>query len=128
MAGVLTDFLRAGAAQPFTWGTVDCCTWACDWIVQQRGVDPMAAYRGLYDSARGATRQYIGDGGLETVVRARMAEAGLSETHDPRIGDVGLVKTNAGPALAIRTDIGWASKAPSGLSCAMFPVIAAWRV
>lgn len=125
----LAAFLREGAARPFAWGACDCCTFACAWIERRRGVDPSAPWRGRYRSVRGALRQMRrGGGDLLAVVTKAMRSAGLNETSDPQPGDVGVVRTPAGLALAIRTPLGWAGKAESGVVTAPYPCLLAWSV
>lgn len=124
----LSAHLRAGAVRPFAWGECDCCSWVCAWIAARRGVDPMASWRGTYRTCLGAARNIHRGGGMLTVVCRAMAAAGLVPTEDPQPGDVALVKTAQGEALAIRTPTGFACKAPAGIVVAHFPVLAAWSV
>ncbi|MBD3847112.1 hypothetical protein IED13_15490 [Bosea sp. SSUT16] len=125
----LADYLRDGAARPFAWDACDCCSWACAWVMLRRGVDPSQPWRGRYRTARGAIRQIRRAGGdfLDVVSKA-MAAAGLVETSEPQSGDVGLVQTPAGLALAIRTPLGWAAKAERGIAAAPFRCLRAWSV
>lgn len=122
----LVDYLRASGSRSFVWGECDCCTWVCDWVLQRRGVDPAARWRGRYGSARGALRNL--KPGLLPVVAKAMARAGLAATDDPQPGDVGVVQTAHGASLAIRATTGWAGKAETGIVVAPFPVLAAWTV
>lgn len=50
----LTDFLKAAAARPFSWGEHDCLLFAADWVRRMTGVDCAAPHRGKYKTARGA--------------------------------------------------------------------------
>lgn len=125
----LAAFLREGAARPFTWGACDCCTFACAWIAHRRGVDPSRPWRGRYRSLRGALRQIRrGGGDLLAVAADAMRVAGLDVTSVPQPGDVGIVRTPAGLALAIRTPLGWAGKSESGVVTAPYPCLRAWSV
>lgn len=125
---MLVDHLRAGARTPFAWGTCDCALWAADWVVARTGRDPAEGLRGSYSSERGAAAQIARFGSLLDAVRDAMELAGFAETAEPATGDVGVVETTVGPALAIRTAIGWAAKGERGVVCAHFPVLAAWSV
>ena len=124
----LTEHLQAGAAQPFVWGAHDCCLWPSDWMKARRGVDPAAPLRGRYGTAFAAYRHIQRLGGFEVMVRALMADAGFAETNTPQPGDVGIIETDQGPALAIRTQRGWAANGPTGVTCAPFDHLVAWTI
>ena len=55
-AECLALFLLARRAQPFAWGTNDCCMFAADAVQAMTGVDHAAEYRGQYSDAAGAAR------------------------------------------------------------------------
>ncbi len=125
----LAEYLRAGAARPFAWDACDCCSWACGWVALQRGVDPSARWRGRYRSVRGAMLQIRRAGGdLLAVTREAMAASGLAATTAPGPGDVGVVATDQGQALAIRSAAGWAVKSERGIVVAPFACLQAWSV
>lgn len=125
----LAAHLAGGAARPFAWGDCDCCSWVCDWVLARRSIDPASPWRGRYRSARGALRQIRrGGGDFLSVVSDAMTEAGLAVTTEPRAGDVGVVLTEQGAALAIRTRLGWACKSESGVVVAPFMMLKAWAV
>ncbi|WDI31588.1 hypothetical protein PUV54_00065 [Hyphococcus flavus] len=52
------EFRRRG----FAWGRFDCATFACDWVLKMTGDDPLADYRGKYDSRESAIRALWGEG------------------------------------------------------------------
>lgn len=122
----LVAFIRDGGARAFAWGECDCCTWACDWVLERRGVDPAFRWRGRYRTALGAKRNLRR--GLLAVASDAFAESGFAVTETPKPGDVGVVETPHGPALAIKTATGWAGKADVGVVVAPFPCLAAWTV
>jgi hypothetical protein len=124
----LSEYLQAGASQPFVWGRTDCCRWVCEWVEAKRGVDPAAAYRGSYDNEDGADLHLLAGRGLETLARRCMTEAGLSEVQTAQPGDVGVVDVLNRETLAIKTPLGWAVKTPKGIVVRDFPVLAAWGV
>lgn len=128
MNSALPAFLRSGGARAFSWGSCDCALFACDWIVLQRSVDPLSAYRGRYRTALGAQRHIARAGGLLALVSAAMVAAGIIETSDPLPGDVAVVMSEQGDAMAIRTRIGWAVKAQGGIVTAPFTVRKAWSI
>lgn len=123
----LAEFLKAGAATPFAWGHNDCCLWVVSWVQMRRGVDPAAHLRG-YTTERGALRHIRRAGDLPTLVALCMDGAGLERTDAPGPGDIGVVQTDQGPALALRTERGWAAKAPAGVVVGPFLLIQAWAV
>jgi len=126
---MVKNYLARRVGEPFVWGVCDCCTFALDWVVEQRGVDPMAAFRGRYDSRHSAAQVLQASGGFIPTVIATLQAAGLLETMDPSVGDIGLIQTKSGPLLAIRGSAGWVAKSPgAGLCRAEFPVIRAWAV
>lgn len=124
----LAEFLRDGATRRFEWGVCDCCIWACSWVLAQRGVDPSAPWRGRYRTARGALRHIRKGGDFVDVVSRAMAAAGLAETSDPQPGDVGVVLTDMGGTLAVRTSTGWACKSERGVVVAPYELVKAWTV
>jgi hypothetical protein len=88
----LAVYLRHAADRDFCIGTYDCLIFPADWIVIARGVDPAAPWRGaIHDvaSARGLLRNA---GGIRGHAARSLAAIGLSETDDPQLGDVGLVR------------------------------------
>lgn len=128
MSRELVAHLQAGASTPFEWGSADCTTFVCDWIQAVRGRDPDAEFRGRYRTARGANLHLRRGGGLVVLARRCFSEIGMSETTDPRPGDVGVVEQDGAVALAIRTERGWAAKSLRGVVCGPFPVVVAWTV
>ena len=124
----LAEFLAAGAKTPFGWGQEDCCLFACDWIRSQRGVDPAERFRGRYQTELQARRLIHRSGGFLRLVDDAMAQAGILETTDPLPGDVGVVVTEQGEALAIRSRVGWVAKAPIGISAGPFMLLKAWSI
>lgn len=88
----LDAHLRAAFWRPFSWGTHDCCLFACDAIEAMTGVDPAAPFRGRYKSKRGAYAALKRYGG-----------GGLEETADKITGDLGMPEV--APAFAGRGDV-----------------------
>lgn len=128
MNNELAVYLREGGGRPFAWGRDDCCTFACDWVLRVAGVDPALEWRGRCASARDAARIMRTGGGVLALARRGCASVGLVETADALPGDVGVVRSANGEAMAIRTRIGWAVKSQRGVAVASFPLLAAWRV
>ncbi|MDP2358022.1 MAG: hypothetical protein Q8M31_18425 [Beijerinckiaceae bacterium] len=124
----LADHFTTAGVKPFEYGKADCCTFACDWVLAVRGVDPMASWRGQYDSEAGAFRRIADRGGMIDCVSDEMRAAGLAETDDPIPGDVGLVRYEKAIMLAIRASFGWACKMERGFLIAPLECVKAWRV
>lgn len=99
-------------ASPFVWGSSDCCLSVADCLVGMGLPDPMAIYRGRYDSERGAYRMFRPDGGLEGAMAARMAENGY--VADAPDSFVGLVETDLGPTVCLRESAWWWAKSLDG--------------
>ena len=74
--------------QRFRWGENDCCLLAADWVAMVLGQDPAQELRGHYHTALGAARIFRQTGGLEALVDAIAAKAGLPSI-DPRLASRG---------------------------------------
>lgn len=128
MNSALPDFIRESAGKDFVVGIRDCCLWACDWVVRAGHADPAAPWRGTYFGTIAAQRIIRRAGGLVELVSGGMAAAGLVETADAMPGDVGVVATPEGEAMAIRTRIGWAVLTASGVQVDAYTSLKVWRV
>ncbi len=130
MAAVLSlpEFLQHMGRTPFVWGETDCCLMASDWMLGKRGVDPAAPLRNRYNTMRGALRHIKRRGGFTAMVCHLMDKAGFRETSDPQPGDVGIVTSEQGVALGIKTPTGWAVKAVTGFVVAPFTHTRAWTI
>lgn len=110
---------------PFAWGTNDCCTFACDVILAMTGKDPAAGLRDHRTASDAALTLSAHGGVLE------LADARLGERIRPalaQVGDVGLVDSPEGPALAVLGGTQWLG--PRGAGLARLPFDAAriaWR-
>lgn len=124
----LAAFLAAGARLPFVWGERDCCLWVADWIVAERGIDPARHLRGRYASAHACHRLLRQHGGFSALIAPAMLRAGLPETGEPRVGDVGIVRAAAGPMMAIHAGTGWALKCVDGIAVLPAAPAAMWRI
>lgn len=77
----LAEFLGERREMPFRWGVNDCALFACAAIEVMTGMDPAAAFRGQYSTARGAARKMSAYGGcgLEEVAEQMAREHGFEE-------------------------------------------------
>ena len=115
----LSRFLRAQARRPFGWGD-DCLMFGADWVLDRRGVDPAARWRGVYDDEAGAAAILTAGGGFEAMMRAALADLGILPTGANAVrGDIGLIRvmSPAGEAdvCGICTGGRWAARSARGL-------------
>lgn len=113
-------------------GVFDCCTLPADWAVANGFADPMAYWRGAYDSEEGA-RSFIDDaGGLAILFDAGMGYANIDPRHgDPIAGDIGVLIIGSEEAGAIFTGQRWAIVATRGLGFASIDpdcIIRKWAI
>lgn len=121
MSSLLADLAahqRVGNTTPFVLGKMDCSLWAADWVLRQIGVDPAAAWRGAYGTEREYMRLLLAEGGLVRVAARGMRRIGARQIApaDARPGDIGIIVTERGPALAIRGQLAWMAKTGDQLS------------
>lgn len=133
-ASALDAFLRANRRRRFSYGSWDCCLFACDAILAMTGTDIGAAYRNAYRSRHGA-RCAIAEatGGVSVLDAAESVTAafGMPSVAVPeaRRGDLAVIPRPrgfsagivTGPGIAVLTRIG-ISELPIGRACR------AWRV
>lgn len=127
----LGAYLRAACGQPWRAGVYDCCTLPGDWALSWGRGDPMAEWRGQYQSDAQAVRLIHEAGGLLELWRRGLSAIGITTVGDPNPGDVGIV-----PALietgqldhvgAIWTGERWAMRAPSGIFFAPNTPVCVW--
>lgn len=69
----LADYLRSKRHEPFEYGTNDCCTFISGAVEAMTGTDPMAEFRGEYNSLATSVRalKEIGQGNLESTMDAK---------------------------------------------------------
>lgn len=104
---MLADYLRAAAARPFAFGSHDCCTFPGDWVLAQTGFDPVAKWRGRYDSEEGARNFILSAGGI-AMLWADGLDGIAQETSAPQAGDIGIIEMPCGEAGGIFTGKRWA--------------------
>ncbi|CNE63591.1 Uncharacterised protein [Yersinia rohdei] len=64
----LAQVLQAASGRPFSWGEHDCCLFAANCAQAVCGVDPLADYRGQYDSALSARKALLrGHGSISAI-------------------------------------------------------------
>lgn len=73
----LNDFIGAQRDIPFQWGRQDCCLFAANWVWHVTGVDPAAAWRGMYEDEDGARAIWGAYGGIQRLVWAAIQPLGF---------------------------------------------------
>ena len=124
----LAAAVRARRDLPFAWGTHDCCTFVSDCVQAMTGTDPMDSLRLAYHSEQEANELIESHGGL-----LELAGKAFGDRIPPglaQVGDVGLVRTLSGPALAICNGTTWLCvRQDVGLIALDFSeAVVAWRV
>lgn len=100
---LLAAHLAAGRSTPFAWGAHDCATFVADWVQALHGTDPLAPWRGTYDSEAGFEALVAPTGGLGGFV-AGVAEAAGFPPCPPAFvqrGDAALVRLGNEECLGI---------------------------
>lgn len=118
--------MAARSSTQFSWGTHDCCMFACDCVLAATGHDPASGIRGTYRSAAGAAEVLAAHGGIRA-----LADARLGSRVDPaiaQVGDIVLVVLEGRDTLAVCA--GEAAVAPGAVGLVSMPMsaaVAAWR-
>lgn len=129
----LAAAIRAARDKPFAWGRFDCALFACDCAAAMTGVDAGARFRDRYRTELGAARALKRIGGVASLEALAIAVLGppISVAEAQR-GDVVLIETEWGPALAVIALNGREAFAPSRThGIVALPVASAhsaWRV
>jgi hypothetical protein len=99
---LLEQFIQQYRNKPFSWGQLDCCLFAANWIAMNSDDDMAASFRGRYKTALGAKR-LLAKNGFKNV--NAVAQAYLGESIAPLLllrGDIALVSPpRSEPALGI---------------------------
>ena len=129
---MLAGYLRAEAGRRFALGDADCVTFAADYVLARRGLDPIADCRGYAGDANACLREHGGRGGLLRAAGRALRRLGLPMTREPQPGDVAVVALDGNLAIcAIRTARGWVMRLDDGLASVpaeRVRLLAAWRV
>lgn len=119
--------LDAFNANPFNWGTHDCCTFAADCVQAMTGVDQMAGYRGGYKTAVGAARKLAKAGGMVAAISAELGEP-IAPALAQR-GDVVCFSSPLGDTCGVCLGSTIAAAGLGGIThTAMVQAFQAWRV
>lgn len=126
----LSAYIRETAGEPWVYGHSDCLPWVLRWTMQATG---RLAFVPPYHDRRGAVRIIRLAGGVQPLVTLFARRLALSETDDPRRGDVGVIGLACaltGKTGAICTGAGsWALKDHLGrVSIIRTQPLASWRI
>lgn len=128
----LREYALTAVKTDFQWGKRDCCTFACDWVMLQLNVDPMARWRGTYASEADGRDLLARHNGLLDIWQLGMIEAGIPECDKPQIGDVGIIEVPTPAGIehigAIFAGKRWLMLAERGVISASANAVMHWRV
>jgi hypothetical protein len=91
----LSDYIAIKRDEPFEYGVNDCCLFAAGAVQAITAEDPMAEFRGKYDSLKGSLTviKEIGAGTLEATMDAKFSEVEIG--HAQR-GDLAFFDNSVG--------------------------------
>lgn len=128
----LGEYLREAARRRRLAGVWDCAAFPADWVMMNGYCDPLAAWRGRYDSEASGLDLIADAGGLVPLFAAGLASVGVRPVDGEfEPGDVGVVQVGDAQAGAVFTGKRWALVADSGMAFASIErehIAAAWRV
>lgn len=125
---IIWDEVERVMLRPWAWGETDCCTAACDVFRAVHGVDPMAALRGRYSTARQARALVMDRGGMGVMAGEMAALQGLQPcgSEAGAIGWTDAADWARWGALVVCPEDGvWVGKSASGFVAGV-PVKGAW--
>ena len=122
----LDHAVEAARAKPFAWTRDNCATFAADCVAAVTGVRLHGKFAGLMTSPR---RAILHAESLVDHVDAILGATTRIEPAHAQRGDVVLVPTSAGPALAVCVGAKAAAKGPEGVTLTpMTEALCAWRI
>lgn len=129
----LAEYLKASVGRAWTPGVFDCCFFPGEWALSWGRGDPMATWRGRYQTDRGGLRFIKRAGGLVELWERGLWSIGVDRVDEPQAGDVGVVLAINGamrpePVGGIWTGTKWAFAAKRGLAFSPASPIAVWGI
>ena len=120
----LNTFIESRRNAAFVFGETDCCMFAADAVLTITGVDLAADLRGTYSTKLGAAKVLSERGGVAGVVTLPAIPVLMAGR-----GDVVMIETPDGPALAVCIGSKIAAMSADGLAfVGMDTAITAWKV
>jgi hypothetical protein len=131
-AEILNRHCDRALRRPFSWGTDDCCTFACDVIEEAFSLDLMGDLAGRYGSeaeAAAALYRFAG-GGLAETALALALRHGLEPVAFPfASADIAVIAESHGPMLAVSDGTSWIARGREGVvRLPLWRAVLAWRV
>ena len=108
----LATLLDERRAMPFSWGTNDCCTLACDAVLAMTGHDPAEGLR-AHRSAQEAAEVLRAHGGVLGLANDRLGPAIVPALA--QVGDVAMATLDGRDTLVICAGSGWVGPGADGL-------------
>jgi len=127
----LGDFLLAAGHRERVPAVFDCCAFPADWAVANGWPDPMAKWRGAYETETEALDLIDAAGGLAVLFSEGMASVGIPTSETFALGDIAVVSVQGHEAGAIFCGKRWAFAADRGFAAASLDpdcILQAWRV
>lgn len=128
----LREYALRAARDGHEWGKNDCCTFACDWVFAETGIDPMARWRGAYADEKTGRALLSAYGGLLPMWRLGTIDVGIPECDEPQLGDIGIIEvpTDCGPDSigAIFSGKRWLMLSERGFISASAIALLHWRI
>ncbi len=92
---ILNEYVQKAAGSKFTWGEVDCCLFAADFVNDITGVDHAKRFRGKYKTPKGAA------GALK-----RIGKGAVAETVSSMLSKIPVLMAQRGDVVAYKSDVG----------------------
>lgn len=129
---IIDAAIKRAIGSPPAWGRDDCCTFACDIIREQFGIDLMEPLRGKYASEAEAAQVMwrYASGNLGEVAVKLARRAAIAPVAFPFVGaHIGVVAGTAGPTLAVSDGKAWVMRAQElVLRTPLWRAVLAWKV
>ncbi len=128
----LVAFMASNVREQWTPGDrVDCCLVLAEWAIWLGYPDPAAHLRGSYQPGQGQIDVLAKSGGAVELVAGCADRLGLSRTHAPQAGDIGVVGSGHNITRqfgVIHDGAGWLTRTPQGFARVAAKTLAAWRL
>lgn len=117
MAEVLSEYLKAQAAEPFVYGASDCSTFVVGWFDRITGCSAMDAWKGKFTDKQSCEAFIEGGGGFAEIARAFFAQHYGINPAPAAVGNVVLARLLGVTAMGIRVSLDGqvALRQPAGL-------------